>query len=173
MTEKLPGKLNIPDELKQKLNSLCLNNVTKSGKTMISTVNPSVKHSPLKIKRSLPVAPPPPPPPPPMPIAPPPPPPTEVSVYDDTYSPPRMVITKKVDNHDFAPVEELYKMELIRYRNINHQRTQMDKRLEELGVKIIDREISNLNRETNIIFIFGMFTVILFTNLLIILKLLF
>ena len=54
----------------------------------------------------------------------------------------------------------------LRNREVILNKSVIDKKLEELGVKIIEREINNLNKETRIIFLLGMLSVILFTNFL-------
>lgn len=166
MTEKKPGKLNISADLKEKLSNLCMSRVVKNEesntKTLVSTVNPSVKHSKPNQSKSIP--PPPPPPPPPIPskkeVTPPP---SPILLKEE--SKPKMIIQEKETQEQCNEDDGLRNREVILNKSV------IDKKLEELGVKIIEREINNLNKETRIIFLLGMLSVILFTNFLLIIYL--
>ena len=164
MTEKKPGKLNISADLKEKLSNLCMSRVVKNEesntKTLVSTVNPSVKHSKPNQSKSIP----PPPPPPPIPmkkeVTPPP---SPILLKEE--SKPKMIIQEKQIQ------EQCNEDDGLRNRDVILNKSLIDKKLEELGVKIIEREINNLNKETRIIFLLGMLSVILFTNFLLIIYL--
>lgn len=166
MTEKKPGKLNISADLKEKLSNLCMSRVVKNEesntKTLVSTVNPSVKHSKPNQSKSIP--PPPPPPPPPIPmkkeVTPPP---SPILLKEESI--PKMIIQEKQTQEQCNEDDGLRNREVILNKSV------IDKKLEELGVKIIEREINNLNKETRIIFLLGMLSVILFTNFLLIIYL--
>ena len=157
--KKKPGKLNISADLKEKLSNLCMSKVVKkeesNTKTLVSTVNPSVKHSKPNQSKSIP----PPPPPPPIPskkeVTPPP---SPILLKEE--SKPKIIIQEKETQ------EQCNENDGLRNRDIVINKSIIDKKLEELGVKIIEREINNLNKETRIIFILGMLSVILFTNFL-------
>ena len=157
MSEKIPGKLNISADLKEKLTNLCMSRVVKNetsnSKTLVSTVNPSVKHSPPNQNKNIPA----PPPPPPLPIK------------KEITPPPSPIISKNEEQEDniqdIVPKINNEQNEL-RVRNIVQNKSILDQKLEELGVKIIEREINNLNKETRVIFVLGMITVILLFNLL-------
>ena len=158
MIEKKPGKLNISADLKEKLSNLCMSKVVKkeesNTKTLVSTVNPSVKHSKPNQSKSIP-----PPPPPPIPmkkeVTPPP---SPILLKDE--SKPKIIIQEKETQEHCNEDDDL------RNRGVILNKSIIDKKLEELGVKIIEREINNLNKETRIIFLLGMLSVILFTNFL-------
>ena len=157
MSEKIPGKLNISADLKEKLTNLCMSRVVKNedsnSKTLVSTVNPSVKHSPPNQNKNIP----PPPPPPPLPIK------------KEITPPPSPIISKNEEHEDnIQKIESKIGNEQneLRVRNIVQNKSILDQKLEELGVKIIEREINNLNKETRVIFVLGMITVILLFNLL-------
>lgn len=160
MTEKKPGKLNISADLKEKLSNLCMSRVVKkeesNNNTLVSTVNPSVKHSKPNQPKNIP---PPPPPPPPIPmkkeVTPPP---SPILLKEESI--PKMIIQEKETQEQYNEYDGLRNREVILNKSM------IDKKLEELGVKIIEREINNLNKETRIIFLLGMLSVILFTNFL-------
>ena len=160
MTEKKPGKLNISADLKEKLSNLCMSRVVKkeesNNNTLVSTVNPSVKHSKPNQPKNIP---PPPPPPPPIPmkkeVTPPP---SPILLKEESI--PKMIIQEK-ETQEQCNVDDG-----LRNREVILNKSMIDKKLEELGVKIIEREINNLNKETRIIFLLGMLSVILFTNFL-------
>lgn len=161
MSEKIPGKLNISADLKEKLSNLCMSRVVKNensnSKTLVSTVNPSVKHSPPNQNKNIP----------------PPPPPPPISIKKEITPPPSPIISKneediQEDEDNIQKIEPkiINEQNELRVRNVVQNKSILDQKLEELGVKIIEREINNLNKETRVIFVLGMITVILLFNLL-------